>query len=216
MRKLEHLVPWMRHFLQNQLLVLRSTNSADIWSTPYVITKVMFPHNLQNNSTKHYHTWNHSQIKYTNKLTQAVTLSTCQMKHQLDATLGMLMLICYIFYRTHVPVAAVLVLNTPDDGRLCLKHVEWLSRNKTCTVLHQVGVSFDLYYDAQKHKIKTINLYSWGAHFQSQLGHMLRISHIPFTGCWAPPIRPYHSQLHPFHYLFSTQPLMQIYIVLNY
>ena len=30
----------------------------------------------------------------------------------------MLMLICYIFYRTPVPVAAVLVLNTPDDGRL--------------------------------------------------------------------------------------------------
>ena len=25
---------------------------------------------------------------------------------------------------------------------------------KTCTVLHQVGVSFDLYYDARKHKIK--------------------------------------------------------------
>ena len=29
-----------------------------------------------------------------------------------------------------------------------------LWRNKTCTVLHQVGVSFDLYYDARKHKIK--------------------------------------------------------------
>jgi len=26
---------------------------------------------------------------------------------------------------THVPVAAVLVLNTPDDGRLRPKHVEW-------------------------------------------------------------------------------------------
>jgi len=43
---------------------------------------------------------------------------------------------------------------TPDDGRLRPKHVEWLCRNKTCTVLHQVGVSFDLYYDARKHKIK--------------------------------------------------------------
>ena len=41
-------------------------------------------------------------------------------------------------------MAAVLVLNTPDDGRLRPKHVEWLCRNKTCTVLHQVGVSFDL------------------------------------------------------------------------
>jgi hypothetical protein len=45
---------------------------------------------------------------------------------------------------THVPVATVLVLNTPDDGCLRPKHVEWLCRNKTCTVLHQVGVSFDL------------------------------------------------------------------------
>ena len=34
------------------------------------------------------------------------------------------------------------------------KHVEWLCRNKTCTVLHQVGVSFDLYYDARKHKME--------------------------------------------------------------
>ena len=34
------------------------------------------------------------------------------------------------------------------------KHVEWLCRNKTCTALHQVGVSFDLYCDARKHKIK--------------------------------------------------------------
>jgi len=55
---------------------------------------------------------------------------------------------------THVPVATVLVLNTPDDGRLRPKHVERLCRNKICTVLHQVGVSFDLYYDTRKHKIK--------------------------------------------------------------
>ena len=34
-------------------------------------------------------------------------------------------------------------LNTPDDGRLRPKHVEWPCRNKTCTVLHQVGVSFE-------------------------------------------------------------------------
>jgi len=40
-------------------------------------------------------------------------------------------------------VAAVLVLNTPDDGRLRPKHINWLCRNKTCTMLHQVGVSFD-------------------------------------------------------------------------
>ena len=55
---------------------------------------------------------------------------------------------------THVLVAAVLVLNIPDDGRWRPKHVERLCRNKTCTVLHQVGVSFDLCYDARKHKIK--------------------------------------------------------------
>ena len=41
-------------------------------------------------------------------------------------------------------MAAVLVLNTLDDGRLRPKHVEWPCRNKTCTVLHQVGVSFVL------------------------------------------------------------------------
>ena len=34
------------------------------------------------------------------------------------------------------------------------KHAEWPCRNKTCTVLHQVGVSFDLYCDSRKHKIK--------------------------------------------------------------
>ena len=45
---------------------------------------------------------------------------------------------------THVPVAAVLVLNTLDDGRLRPKHLEWPYRNKTYTVLHEVGVSFDL------------------------------------------------------------------------
>ena len=39
-------------------------------------------------------------------------------------------------------------------GAWCLKHVEWLCRNKICTVLHQVGVLFDLYYDARKHKSK--------------------------------------------------------------
>ena len=39
---------------------------------------------------------------------------------------------------------AVLVLNTPDDGRLRPKHVERPCRNKTCTVLHQAGDSFDL------------------------------------------------------------------------
>jgi len=44
-------------------------------------------------------------------------------------------------------VAAVLVLNTPDDGRLRPKHVEWLCRNKTRTELLQVGVSFDLERD---------------------------------------------------------------------
>ena len=56
-------------------------------------------------------------------------------------------------------MAAVLVLDTPDDGRLRPKHVEWPCRNKTCTVSHQVGVSFDLHYDARKHKIKMYVLY---------------------------------------------------------
>jgi hypothetical protein len=77
--------------------------------------------------------------------------SISQIKHQLDATLcrhsvSGLIRRCDDLPATisHVPVAAVLVLNNPDDGRLRPKHVEWLCRNKTCTVLHQVGVSFDL------------------------------------------------------------------------
>ena len=37
------------------------------------------------------------------------------------------------------------------------KHVEWPCINKTCTVLHQVGVPFDLYYDAREHKIKILH-----------------------------------------------------------
>ena len=57
------------------------------------------------------------------------------MKHQLDATLCRFYF-CRVTLRvsgacddlpatiTHVPVAAVLVLNTPDDGRLRPKHVE--------------------------------------------------------------------------------------------
>ena len=40
---------------------------------------------------------------------------------------------------------------------LIKKHVEWLCRNKTCTVLHQVDVWFDLYYVARKHKIKILS-----------------------------------------------------------
>jgi hypothetical protein len=53
--------------------------------------------------------------------------SISQMKHQPDATL------CR-FYFCRVTL------------HVCLrpKHVEWPCRNKTCTVLHQVGVSFDL------------------------------------------------------------------------
>jgi len=81
-------------------------------------------------------------------------------------TLFMCVFICWIQFflnmqthLLHVPVAAVLVLNTPDDGSLRPKHVESPCRNKTCTVLHQVGVSFDLYYDARKHKIIIYWLY---------------------------------------------------------
>ena len=36
--------------------------------------------------------------------------------------------------------AGSLYMFRPDDGRLRPKHVEWPCRNKTCTVLHQVGV----------------------------------------------------------------------------
>ena len=53
-------------------------------------------------------------------------------------------------------MAAVLILNTPDDRRLRPKHVEWLCRNKTCTVLHQVGISFD------SNIALNINTANWG------------------------------------------------------
>ena len=42
------------------------------------------------------------------------------------------------------------------DATLCRLISAESLRNKTCTVLHQVGVSFDLYYDPRKHKIKII------------------------------------------------------------
>ena len=94
--------------------------------------------------------------------------SISQMKHQLDATL------CRIYFcrvTLHVSGASanhqeylklvrrslVHVLSLQVSHHISLlgpEHVEWPCRNKTCTVLHQVGVSFDLYYDARKHKIK--------------------------------------------------------------
>ena len=72
-------------------------------------------------------------------------------------------------------MAAVLVLNTPDDGRLRPKRVERLCRNKSCTVLHQVGVSFDLYYDARKHKIKMAVHYLPVRLCLTLMLHMLRV-----------------------------------------
>ena len=47
------------------------------------------------------------------------------------------------------------------------KHVEWLCRNKTCTVLHQVGVLFDFYYDERKHKSKTSKTLQLGRNWDS-------------------------------------------------
>ena len=105
-----------------------------------------------------------------------------QMKHQLDATL------CR-FYFCRVPLHVsgasahhqeylklvrrplVRVLSLHVSHHISLlgpelqlpKHVQWLCRNKTCTVLHQVGVSFDLYYDARKHKIKICYLHEFQA-----------------------------------------------------
>ena len=72
------------------------------------------------------------------KFCASVHHSISQMKHQLDATLCR-----FYFCRVTLHVSG-----------LRPKHVEWPCRNKTCTMLHQVGVSFDLYYDARKHKIK--------------------------------------------------------------
>ena len=85
--------------------------------------------------------------------------SISQMKHQLDATL------CRFYFcrvTLHVSGASahhqeylklvrgplVHMLSLQVSHHISLlgpKHVEWLCRNKTCTVLHQVGVSFDLF-----------------------------------------------------------------------
>jgi hypothetical protein len=56
----------------------------------------------------------------------SVHRSISQMKHQLDATFLQGHSTCFGRKRpsSGVPVAAVLVLNTPDDGRLRPKHVE--------------------------------------------------------------------------------------------
>ena len=65
----------------------------------------------------------------------------------------------HLLIRAEGPVAAVLVLNTPDDGRLRPKHVEWLCRNKTCTVLHQDGVSFVSRWDVTKYDVYCCNTF---------------------------------------------------------
>ena len=66
--------------------------------------------------------------------------SIIQMKHQLDVTLCR-----FYFCRVTLHVSAA---SAHHQEYLKLvqrpKHVEWPCRNKTCTVLHQVGVSFDL------------------------------------------------------------------------
>jgi hypothetical protein len=71
--------------------------------------------------------------------------------------------------------------------------VEWPCRNKTCTVLHQVGVSFDLYYDARKHKIKiqtflanTLVLwntteYKHWSYFSFKIGHLCKYTLLQST-----------------------------------
>jgi hypothetical protein len=46
--------------------------------------------------------------------------------------------------------------HTPDDGGLTPETCRVTLQNKTCTVLHQVGVLFDLYYNAWKHKSKNV------------------------------------------------------------
>ena len=125
--------------------------------------------------------------------------SISQMKHQLHATLCISLLGPSALIRrcddlpttiTHVPVAAVLVLNNPDDGRLRPKHVEWPCRNKTCTVLHQVGVSLDLFRINQQ-KVHLMELYcSWSMSaicFRCSSGHLQAMFYnVAETCSWLP------------------------------
>ena len=88
-------------------------------------------------------------------------------------------------------MAAILVLNTPDDGRLRPKHVELLCRNKTCTVLHQLGVSFDftlcsshiihmiiatIQIETKAHNFTLLTLVPWSlTQSQGHYGHNLAV-----------------------------------------
>ena len=126
-----------------------------------------------------------------------MSLTWCygQMKHQLDATLCR-----FYFCRVTLHVSGanahhqeylkliwwplVHVLSLQVSRHISLlgpdRVKEWLCRNKICTVLHQAGVSFDLYYDARKHKIK---IWCYGLTFTvlSSKGLVFRcVSHVSY------------------------------------
>jgi len=60
------------------------------------------------------------------------------------AQVSMLTLICYIFYRTHVPIAAVPVSNTPDDG--CLRPKRYSDSAEIKTAQCCIKLVFHLTY----------------------------------------------------------------------
>jgi len=87
------------------------------------------------------------------------------MKHQLDATLCRLYF-CRVtlhvsgtsahhqeYLKTSTAATGTCVIVAGKSSHVLIR-AETECHNLTCTVLHQVGVSFDLYYDARKHKIK--------------------------------------------------------------
>ena len=61
-------------------------------------------------------------------------------------------------FKTSTAATGICVIVAGETSHLLIRAG---GRNKTCTVLHQVGVSFDLYYNARKHKIKiSTNIYT--------------------------------------------------------
>ena len=90
-------------------------------------------------------------------------------------------------FKTSTAVTGTCVIVAGKSSHLLIRagteNIEWLCRNKTCTVLHQVGVSFELYYDARKHKIK-ISVKSFNSKIISSYSNLCSNTvSIPTTSC---------------------------------
>jgi len=92
------------------------------------------------------------------------------------------------------------------------KHVEWPYRNKTCTVLHPVGVSFYLLltYSIQRSPLWEANRFSGS----QEIPHISRNPKVHYPIHKSPPPAPILSQLDPVHTLTSHFLKSQLNIIL--